>query len=78
MGPTLPIMNIVAPSDAYGEKFSIIRVTEEEREESWNLWEAAHPGFGRSNWIDAFRDESGQLTESDEFVDAVFLFVPEN
>ena len=78
MGPTLPIMKIVAPSDDYGDKFSIIRVTEEEREESWNLWEAANPGFGRSNWIDAFRDESGQLTESDEFVDAVFLFVPES
>lgn len=78
MGPTLPIMHIVAPSDADGENFSIIRVTEEEREKSLNLWEAAHPGFGRSNWIDAFRDESGQLTESDEFVDAVFLFVPEN
>jgi len=78
MGSTLPFMHIVAPSDAYGENFSIIRVTEEEREESLNLWESAHPGFGRSNWIDAFRDESGQLTESDEFVDAVFLFVPEN
>ena len=71
-------MNIVAPSDDYGDKFSIIRVTEEEREESWNLWEAANPGFGRSNWIDAFRDESGQLTESDEFFDPVFLFVPES
>ena len=37
MGPTLPIMNIVAPSDDYGDKFSIIRVTEEEREETWKL-----------------------------------------
>lgn len=78
MGPTLPIMQIAAPSDAYGEHFAISRVTEEEREESLNLWEQAHPGFGRSNWIDAFRDESGQLIESDEFVDAVFLFVPES
>ena len=30
-------------------------------------FEAAHPGVGADNYPDAFRDETGQLIESEEF-----------
>lgn len=60
---------------AMGEHgFTIHYVTEEEHQAEVAAWEAAHPGYTRENFVDAFRDETGELIESEEFFDAVFLF----
>ncbi|HWL44584.1 MAG TPA: hypothetical protein VNQ73_16710 [Ilumatobacter sp.] len=50
------------------------RVTDDEVRARANAWKAAHPGFDERNFPDAFRDESGELIEDDEFFDAVDLF----
>ena len=42
-------------------------VTREEIQGHIAAFEVAHPGFGRSNYPDAFRDERGELVESEEF-----------
>ncbi len=50
------------------------RVTDEHIRSSVNAWKAAHPGFDERNFPNAFRDESGELIEDDEFFAAVDLF----
>lgn len=60
---------------AMGEHgFTIEFVTEEELRAEIAAWEVAHPGYTKENFVDAFRDKTGQLIESEEFFDAVFLF----
>jgi hypothetical protein len=44
-------------------------VTVEELRAHLAKWEAAHPGFGKDNFPDAFRGEHGELIETDEFQD---------
>jgi hypothetical protein len=44
-------------------------ITIEELRARLGEWEAAHPGFGKDNFPDAFRDEHGKLIETDEFQD---------
>jgi hypothetical protein len=54
--------------------FIVHQVSEEEHLAKVAAWEAAHPGYTKENFVDAFRDETGELIESEEFFDAVFLF----
>lgn len=49
-------------------------VTVEELRARARAWEAAHPGYGPDNWIEAFRDEDGGLLESCEFFDTGNLY----
>lgn len=37
-------------------------------------FEATHPGMNRDNYIDMFRDERGELQETDEFFRALRLY----
>lgn len=50
------------------------RVSDDELRARVEEWKAAHPGFDESNYPNAFRDESGELIEDDEFFKAVELF----
>lgn len=50
------------------------RVTDEDIRARVEAWKAAHPGFDESNFPDAFRDETGELIEDDEFFAAVDVF----
>jgi hypothetical protein len=54
--------------------FIVHQVSEEEHLAKVAAWEAAHPGYTKENFVDAFRDETGELIESEEFFDAVHLF----
>ena len=60
---------------AMGEHgFTIPVVTGEQIQAEVAAWEAAHPGYTKENFVDAFRDEAGELIESEEFFAAVELF----
>lgn len=62
----------LSPMGEHG--FTIHYVTEEELQARITAWESAHPGYTKENFVDAFRDDTGELIESQEFFDAVFLF----
>lgn len=51
-------------------KATIVHVTDEEVRAQVRAWQDAHPGFNRTNYVDCFRDESGELIETDEFLRA--------
>lgn len=49
-------------------------VTDDDLRARVDGWMAAHPGYDDSNYPDAFRDDSGELVEDEEFFAAVELF----
>lgn len=55
-------------------KVTVIEVTDEEARAEVQAWEDAHPGYDRTNYIDFFRDETGELIETDEFFRAAQMY----
>lgn len=48
-------------------KVTVVEVTIEDLREPVREFEQAHPGYYRTNFIDFFRDEAGELIETDDF-----------
>lgn len=48
-------------------KVTHTRVTLNDLREQVRAFEATHPGYDRSNYTALFRDEDGDLSETDEF-----------
>ena len=48
-------------------KVTVVEVTIEDLREPVREFEQAHPGYYRTNFIDFFRDETGELIETDDF-----------
>lgn len=55
-------------------KVTVIEVTDEEARAEIQAWEDAHPGYDRTNYVDFFRDETGELIETDEFFRAAQMY----
>lgn len=49
-------------------------VTAEEVRERVRVFEATHPGMNRDNYIDMFRDDRGELHETDDFFAALRVY----
>ncbi len=50
------------------------RITADEVRDEVRVFEAAHPGTNRTNYLDVFRDEHGELVETDEFFEISSLY----
>jgi len=48
-------------------KVTVVDVTMDDLRAPVREFEQAHPGYDRTNYLDLFRDESGELNETDEF-----------
>lgn len=55
-------------------KVTVTDVTDEEVLAEVRAWEATHPGYDRTNFVDYFRNESGELIETDEFFRACSMY----
>ncbi len=49
-------------------------VTADEVRERVGAFEATHPGMNRDNYIDMFRDDRGELHETDDFFAALRVY----
>lgn len=55
-------------------KVTIVQVTDDELRAEVRAWQDARPGYDRTNYVEFFRDESGELIETDEFFRAAQMY----
>lgn len=55
-------------------KVTVVEVTLDDVRAEVQEWEDAHPGYDRTNFVDYFRDATGELTETAEFFHACAMY----
>ena len=55
-------------------KLTVVAVTDEEALAEVQAWEDSHLGYDRTNYVDYFRDETGELIETDGFFRAAQMY----